>query len=210
MRRLIAVLALLTLAGCASVRYDAAPLLSAYEARVPEHISTLSSVTFSFGPQEITGIGMMELDPKSGEFAVSCMNLMGMKLFELQGSPKGVNTLFVLPMLDRGGGFGQKVGEDILRMYTGLAPSMDGAWAWRQGDEIVVVMPDGEGQMRYGFSALTGELSERAYFAGDDLKWRVAYFGYEGKNGKLYARGVTLYNYQYGYSLSVKIKEIID
>ncbi len=224
MRALILMIAALALSACAAAlpfapvgrtpmpSHDPAQVIAQYRAAIPQQLKLLSSVTFGFGPQEITGIGELELDQSAGTFAVACLNPMGMKLFELSGDRSGTTTRFVLPMLERGGkgSFGAKIGEDIRRIYFDTTPSGAGWWSWWDGNELVVNERTDGGIMKYVFAGAEGSLVEKAYFVENDLRWRVLYFGPERKNGKIINRGVLLQNYQYGYSLTVKVKEILD
>ena len=224
MRTLLLMIAALALSACATAlpfaqvertpmpSHDPAQVIALYKAAIPDQEKLLSSVTFGFGPQAITGIGVLELDQSAGTFAVACLNPMGMKLFELAGDRTATTTRFVLPMLERGpkGGFGTKIGEDIRRIYFDSVPSGAGWWSWWDDNELTVNERTDGGIMKYVFAGAEGSLVEKAYFVNDDLRWRVLYFGPERKNGKIINRGVLLQNYQYGYSLTVKVKEILD
>lgn len=215
-------LSILALAGCAALPFppvervpmpshEPAEVIARFAESIPAQAKLLSSVTFRFGPQEIAGIGVLEFDEAAGTFGVACMNPMGMKLFELEGTGDAIKMRFILPLIDRGGGFGQRVGEDIRRMYFGLVPSACGYWSRWDGEALEVSERTDGGVMRYTFAGADGALIEKAFFTNDDdLRWRVLYFGYERKNAKLFARDVVFQNYQYGYSLTVRVKEILD
>ncbi len=70
--------------------------------------------------------------------------------------------------------------------------------------------PWGSGIVEYIFAGADGYLVEKNYYEKDILNWRVSYYEYRQKDGKIYPRGIILKNYKYRYSLTVRLKEIID
>ncbi|MFA4830297.1 MAG: hypothetical protein WC594_13885, partial [Thermodesulfovibrionales bacterium] len=60
----------------------------------------------------------------------------------------------------------------------------------------------------YVFAGADGNMVEKNYYEDNTLIWRVSFYEYRQKDGKIYPGGIILNNYKYGYSLTVRLKEI--
>jgi hypothetical protein len=64
--------------------------------------------------------------------------------------------------------------------------------------------------IKYEFAGPGGHLVEKSYYEKNRLKWKVSYYEYERKDGRIYPVGIIYNNYLYGYSLTLKLKEIFN
>jgi hypothetical protein len=112
-----------------------------------------------------------------------------------------------LPALKQYGDLPSAVGRDIRRIYFDLVPT-DKATFWKGKYKINFRQPYGSGVMEYEFAGIGQELVEKSYYENDELMWRISYYEYREQNGKHYPQGMIMINYQYGYQLTVRQKEL--
>jgi hypothetical protein len=133
---------------------------------------------------------------------------MGVKLFDLTGDRKSVTPQDVIPALANYGDLPRAVGDDIRRIYFDLTPSAGAAY-WKGSTSIRFWQPAGPGTLEYVFAGVGRNLVEKNYYENSSIVWRIAYYDYLVQVGKLYPQGTVLTNYQYGYELTVRYKELI-
>ncbi len=103
------------------------------------------------------------------------------------------------------------VGEDIRRIYFDLLPPpgdpvQPDAQVTKRRYEVVFR----QGELEYVFAGTGGYLVQKSCYNGFRLLWRVSYYEYQEKDGKIYPRGIILDNRKYGYRLIADLKEIQD
>lgn len=206
------------IAGCSSIPFqetarvslessDPGALLERFRNNSPESFRLLTTVVFQYNLDKLSGIGYMDINTREKAFTVACINAMGVKLFELSGNKDGTVSHFTLEELNKKGDFAAVIGEDIKRIYFDSAPS-SGAKINRKKFKIIFDQPYGPGIMEYVFAGAGGNMVEKNYYEDNTLIWRVSFYEYRQKDGKIYPGGIILNNYKYGYSLTVRLKEI--
>jgi hypothetical protein len=215
---IICVLMLVSAVGCSSLplrridyvaldSVDPKQLLEEYSGALPERSQVINSVVFQYKWQSFSALGYTDVRRDSGSFAVSCMNPVGIKLFELSGDKESIKTNFVLKELLKKGDLPRVVGEDIRRIYFDIIPS-DRAALERKQYRFVFTAPYGEGLMKHVFAGSGHVLVEKGYYEKGRCLWRVFYGQYRREAGKLYPAGIMLKNYRYGYNLIIRLKEV--
>ena len=204
--------------GCAGIPFqktsdvpmdsvDPRALVEDFRNNSPERFQIINTIVFEYKWNKFSGIGYIYADTGEKAFRVACMNPMGVKLFELSGDKDGTDTHFVLEQFSKQGNFAATVGEDIRRVYFDLVPSAE-ARIKKKKYQIIFREPVGKGVMEYVFAGAGGYLVEKNYYEENALNWGVSYYEYQQKESKAYPRGIILNNYKYGYSLTVKLKEV--
>ncbi len=221
MKRFAAVLTVVLLAGCAAVVPfqqtaripvgDASPqeVLQRYRDALPVDVRLLSSIVFDYGLFTVSGIGYLDINRASSRYKIACMNHLGVKFFEFEGDRNGLISHYVIEPLARQGNIAAVVAEDIKRIYLDPEPEPD-ARARKTGSAVVFRQRSGEGALEYEFSGEGLNLTKKTYQEENRAVWRVAFYEYQAKNGKLYPRGIIFTNYRHGYRLIVRQKEILS
>jgi hypothetical protein len=210
----ILILGALLVTGCASVPFRETPLVSLesvdphsvvenFQASVPAKFQVLNSVVFEYNWRKFLGIGSVEIDRRDNQFKLVCLNPMGVKLFELSGDRNTITTHYAIDALMKYGDLPTAVGNDIRHIYFDMVPSAS-AQISREKYRISFRQPAGAGEMEYVFAGKDRELVEKSYYENDDLVWRVSYYEYR----EHYPQGIVFVNYQYGYQLTVRQKEL--
>jgi len=209
---------LLLVTGCAQVPFrettaipmgsvDPAALAGRFHSTVPESFQLLNTVVFEYNDRKFLGIGSVELNAIRHTFHVACLNPMGVKLFELSGDDRGVSTGYILEPLAKYGDIGAAVGGDIRRIYFDLVPSRT-ASVWKRKYQLTFWQSSGSGTLEYVFAGADADLVMKRYYEDHVIAWQVSYYEYREHMGKRYPQGIVLINYQYGYRLTVRLKEI--
>ena len=216
--RLILLLCVLFLAGCASapfektldarvINIDPTAAVNEFRESSPDNFRMLQTITFHYGPMAFSGLGFAEVDTRERTFSVVCMNHMGVKIFEVYGNKEEINAPFVMDELKRGGNVALAVGEDIKRIYYDLVPAVD-ATVEKEKYRILFRQPSGKGIMEYAFAGIGYRLVEKTYYEDNIAVWRVSYYEYMDDNGKLYPGGIVMDNFRFSYRLIIRLKEI--
>lgn len=207
-------------AGCAGAPHgktetpppgDISPdsVVERFRENLPDKYLLLNSVSFEWAGQRFFGLGLIEVDSEKGSFSVICINPMGPKMFEISGDENGIRGNFTIEGLPKKEVFTEAVGKDIRRMFFGLTPSSF-AEGKKKRAGVVFREPHAQGTLRYVFAGEEAQLAEKSLYGPEGLIWRVSYNDYRRENGKLYAGEIILKNIEYGYSLIIRLKEIID
>lgn len=209
---------LICLTSCSSIPFqktsyvpmesvDPWALVEQFRNSSPEKFMLINTIVFGYNWNKLSALGYVKVDAGEKTFAVVCINPMGVKLFELKGDKDKIDSHFVMEQFLKKGNFAGTVGEDIRRIYFGLAPSSS-ALVNKKKLKVVFSEPAGAGILEYIFAGPAGFLVEKNYYEDGILNWRVSYYEYLQKDGKNYPSGIILENYRYGYSLTIKLKEI--
>jgi len=205
------------LAGCAELPFppgDLVPLgttepatvVEKYQRATPEKFSQLNSIVFEIAGQKFLGIGFLDIDRTDRTFRVICLNPMGVKLFDLSGDDHGTTLNFAIEPLTRFGDIATAVGNDIRRIYFGLAPRRNATP--RVGSRRITFgggVPDG--YQEHVYAGRDGDLVEKRMYDDRSISWSVGYFDYQEREGKRFPRGIVLTDYRGGYQLTIREKE---
>jgi len=209
---------LLSLVGCRSIPFknidyvvldDINPdtLRLEFESSLPQRLEVINSIVFEYKWQSFAALGYTKLDLKESSFEVSCMNPVGIKLFELTGNRNEIKPVFVLKELLQRGDLPRAVGEDIRRIYFDFCPAA-GTKFKKQKYRITFSQPSGQGQMKYVFAGRNHWLIEKHYYEKNRKLWSVFYYDYLLEQGKLYPASLVLKHHRFGYNLTIRLKEV--
>jgi hypothetical protein len=222
MRRLFKTLVLLfclaAAAGCRSIPFkdiDYVPLaevnpalmLEDFKAALAQKLEIINSIVFEFKWHSFAALGYTQLDLEQGTFKVSCMNPVGIKLFELEGNRQKVDAVFVLKELLERGDLPKAVGEDIRRIYFDMAPDA-AAKVKKEKYRIIFTQKTGRQTLKYVFAGQQRWLTEKHYYEGRRNLWSVYYYNYLNQEGKLYPSALILSHHRFGYNLVIRLKEV--
>ncbi len=212
-------LIILSSAGCSTVPFQRTryiPLNSVdpelarreFASSLPDRFQVMNTIVFQYKWRSFSALGYIDVNRELKTFAVSCLNPMGIKLFELSGDKDSVRTNFVLKELLRRGDLPRVVGEDIRRIYFDTAPSRE-AKAEKYRYKVIFSEPSGSGVIKYIFAGSRAMLIEKRYYEKKRLLWSVSYYEYRHQgHGKFYPAGIIFRNYRFGYNLVVRLKEV--
>ena len=178
-----------------------------FKAVLAQKLEVINSIVFEYKWHSFSALGYTQLDLENNTFQVSCMNPVGIKLFELTGNRKEVRSSFVLNELLQRGDLPQAVGEDIRRIYFDLVPLAQ-AKIKKDKYRIIFSQPSGAGQMEYIFAGNQHWLIEKHYSEKNHKLWSVYYYDYLMDKGKLYPASLILKHHRFGYNLIIRLKEI--
>jgi hypothetical protein len=195
-------------APVAADRISPDALVAAFHASLPDRFHLLNSIVFEYNWLTVAGIVYLELNRIDGIYKVSCMNHLGVKVFEFSGDANGLISQYAIEPLRTRGNITAIVGQDIRRMYLDLTPVADARFI-RRNRSALFRQRSGNGTLEYEFSG-DGLLTTKTYREDHRAVWRASYYGYRQKNGKSYPMGVVFAHYRYGYRLILRIKEILD
>lgn len=209
---------LLSTAGCSSIPFknidyvaldnlNPDNLRQEFKNSLAQKLEVINSIVFEYKWQSFSALGYTQLDLENDTFVVSCMNPVGIKLFELTGNRNEVKPTFVLKELLQRGDLPRAVGEDIRRIYFDLVPSSQ-AKIEKEKYRIIFSQPSGAGIMQYVFAGSHHWLIEKHYFEKNRKLWSVFYYDYLLDKGKLYPAGLILKHHRFGYNLIIRLKEV--
>jgi hypothetical protein len=174
---------------------------------IPDRLQVVNSVVFQYKWQSFSALGYLDVDTVQKTFAVSCLNPVGVKLFELSGDADSIKPIFVLKELERRGNLAKIVGEDIKKIYLNTVPAKE-SMVERDRYKLVFSERAGAGVMKYIFAGSRNMLIEKAYYEKKRRVWSVFYYGYSQDHGKSYPAEIMLRNYRFGYNLIIRLKSI--
>ena len=215
---LAGLLCIVFMAGCSSIPFQKTPYVplesvdpltavEQFKKHSPEDFQLLNTIFFQYNWIKFSGIGYIHVNTTERTYTVVCINHMGVKLFEITGNNNGVISSFALEEFKKKGDFATVVGEDIKRIFFDLIPSSE-AKQTNEKLQIIFQQPFGAGVLEHVFAGTDVNLIEKSYYEDNALIWTVSYYEYQQNNGKYYPQGIILKHHVYGYSLTVKLKEI--
>jgi hypothetical protein len=211
-------LILLSNAGCRSIPFknidyvaldnvNCENLPQEFKAILAQKLEVINSIVFEYKWQSFSALGLTQLDLENNTFAVSCMNPVGIKLFELTGNRDQVKATYVLKELLQRGDLPRAVGEDIRRIYFDLLPAPKAKFE-KEKYRVIFSQPSKAGLMQYVFAGSQHWLIEKHYFEKNRKLWSVFYYNYLLHKGKLYPAELILKHYCFGYNLIIRLKEV--
>ena len=172
-----------------------------------QKLEVINSIVFQYKWQSFFALGYTKLDLENNTFQVSCMNPVGIKLFELTGNRNEIKSTFVLKELLQRGDLPNAVGEDIRRIYFNMLPGAQ-AKVQKEKYRIIFTQPSGIGEIKYVFAGPEHWLIEKHYFEKNHKLWSVFYYNYLMRNGRLYPSELILKHHRFGYNLVLRLKEV--
>jgi hypothetical protein len=182
-------------------------MVERFQKGIPASFQLLTSVVFEYNSRKFAGIGTVQINSSDGAFKVAGMNPMGVKLFELSGDQHGVTSHYSIADFSRYGDIATAVGNDIRRIYFDLVPGPE-ASIWKRKYKLIFRQSSGPGSLEYIFAGTWGDLIEKNYYEDSGLVWRISYYEYRDQDGKRWPQGIVFMNYQYGYRLTIRQKEL--
>lgn len=181
-----------------------------FETRLAASFEIAESVVFKYRRHQITAVGYTRVTDESS-FVSAGFTPSGLKIFEIKGTPKEIESSFSLPSeisekIDQKE-MGQAMAEDFWRIYFGRVPGPD-AEVIKARDRVYFREPSGQGTLEFIFGGPDQSLVQKRYFEGGDEMWNVRYFSYQQKNGKIYPSKVFYQNLRGKYEITLRLKEI--
>lgn len=220
MRLIIGLIVVLFIAGCGSIPFketgyvsidheDPAAVAERYKNNIPEYIRIINTMVVEYNRKKFSCLGFIDINTTAGTYAAACLNPAGMKLFELSGSREGMDGYSVTGEFSHKEAFAGIIGQDIQRIYFDLAPPPS-ATAKRKKYEIIFRLESGPGATEYVFAGADAYLVKKNYYENNHLKWRVSYYEYKEKAGGIYPGGIIFNDFLYGYTVTLRLKEILN
>ena len=208
----------LFLAGCSTIPFQPAPVMSMEKAEpglvrekfslmLPDRFQIISTIAFEYKGQSISFIGYSDIDTKEKIFTVAGINQVGIKLFEITGNSDKIELKFAIEDFTKKGNFTEAVAGDIRKIYFNRLPS-DSSKVYKKKCEIVFVQNEPGEVIEFVFAGPGNLLVEKRCIVDNQAIWRVNYYEYRENNGKLHPAGIILENIQYDYKLIMRLKEI--
>lgn len=210
---------ILLLAGCATVPFEPEPeadfrdvdpvaVVENFDAAVGQRFELLQSVVFSYFGKGFTGLGYLSIDPDADAYALSCMTPAGISLFELKGEGNEAEALYMPPQLEKHGDrIADSMGRDLRRIYFGWTPP-EGADVKHKRNQLVFRSKQGDETVEYTFAGSRRLLTEKRFSKGWKTRCMVRYYDYEEIEGRLYPKGIILYNKQFHYRMVLRLKTL--
>jgi hypothetical protein len=186
---------------------DPHSMVERFQKGIPASFQLLTSVVFEYNSRKFAGIGTVQINSSDGVFRVAGMNPMGVKLFELSGDRHRVTSHYSIADFSRYGDIATAVGNDIRRIYFDLVPGPEASIGKRKY-KLIFRQASSPGSLEYIFAGAGGDLIEKNYYEDNGLVWRISYYEYRDQDGKRWPQGIVFLNYQYGYRLTIRQKEL--
>lgn len=220
MRRLAHVIlaaSLLLAAGCASVPFQpdeltpttprgARELSAGLWSRAGEKLMLRHSALFEFQGMRVPVEAMLRLDPAAGEARLVGMNEMGVKLYDITVLPEGSRANFVMPELSRYPGFADAVATSVRRIFLEPEPK-PGDRLQLKKKSYLMTREEGGATVEFTLGGAEAQLLEKS-FRGHGDSWRVRYYRYERRDGRLFPGGIVLDDDRAGYRLTLWIESV--
>ena len=208
----------LCLAGCSTIPFQSAPVMSMekvepgfvkeqFSLMLPDRFQIISTIAFEYKGQSMSFIGYSDIDAKEKIFTVAGINQVGIKLFEITGNSDKTELKFAIEEFTKKGNFTEAVAGDIRKIYFNRLPA-DSSKVYKKKHEIVFVQDEPGAIIEFVFAGPGNLLVEKRCIVDNQAIWRVNYYEYREKNGKLHPAGIILENIKYGYKLIMRLKEI--
>jgi hypothetical protein len=186
---------------------DPRGMVERFQKGIPSSFQLLTSVVFEYNSRKFAGIGTVQINSSDGVFKVAGMTPLGVKLFELSGDQHGVTSHYSIANFSRYGDIATAVGNDIRRIYFDLVPGPEASIGKRKY-RLIFRQSSGPGSLEFIFAGADGDLIEKNYYEESGLVWRILYYEYRDQEGKRWPQGIVFLNYQYGYRLTIRQKEL--
>ena len=220
MKRMVLFLSVVLVAGCATVPFkpiEPVPMEGLqpetvrrrFAGQLPREFEIMNSVVFSFHFMKFSGMGPLRWNMKKDSFAVAGMNLAGVKLFEVRSTAGSIEAGYIFPGFSKYGDLPRAIYDHVRILYFDRVPA-DTAVVTRKKNSMVFRQPWDAGFLEYVFAGKDGLLAEKHYSVNGRRRWSVFYYEYAHTQGRVLPGGIILRNHQYGYSLVMRLKEVVS
>jgi len=184
-------------------------LLERFGERLFPRFTLLNSLVFQFGfSNRISALGYISVDREKGTFHVVCMSPVGVKLFEVSGDETSIAKQFAIGDFGRNPYFIRAVAEDIRRVYFDLLPP-ENAPVYRGSHRMYFYSETGPAEETvYRFGSPEHVLLDKTRLRNQEGLWRVSYYDYRSTPEGLLPAGTVLENWEYGYRITIRLKDI--
>jgi len=152
------------------------------------------------------------IQTKENTLAVTGLTPLGTKVFDLKAVNGEVKEYsFSMPQIKKKADpekMAQAMTEDMWHVYFDRVPAPN-ADKWKTKNKIYYKQAWGSGTLEFIFGGLDARLIEKRYYENNRLLWDVRYFEYQESGSKLYASKTFYRNRVHGYSIALKLKEIL-
>jgi hypothetical protein len=219
MKKIFSALVLILLSGCASAPFktiefrpvdalEPQAVRDRFESRLPVEFGITESVVFEYRRKKITALGYTRINSADGFIAAAGFTPAGIKIFELKQVKDRLDYEFSFPpdlekKIDREK-TARVMAEDIWRVYFNRVPGKK-AVPVKAKDRIYFKEPLGTGSVEFVFGGADEALVEKRFLQGKKELWRVQYFEYTSKGGKLFPSAVYYENHQGKYKFALSL-----
>lgn len=207
----------LLLASCATARFPATELTRTRPTSARELLGGLwnsgagslilrQSALFELQGMRVPIAGIMKLDLAAREARLVGMNDMGMKLYDIFVTPSSSRAYFIVPDLARYPGFTEAVAASVRRIFLEPQPAL-GDLLEVTPKSYLLTRESGAGKIRFTLGGAEAQLVEKSC-RGRAESWRVGYYQYQRKLGRLFPGGIVLDDDQAGYRLTLWIESV--
>ena len=216
--RIIYLIPFLILYACAIVPFESAPRVRLNEKNperirahfanaLPSTFQRVDTLTFQYGGRRMSAIGITDVDVAAETFKVVGLNPMGIKLFDLSGDMRTINSRFVAPAFSQHKNFAQSIAQDIRRIYFHRIPSPSADVSVGKY-QAVYHNKEGHECLSHIFSGEIPRLTSKQLRRNSSTQWKVQYFEYVKINNYIHPGKIYLKNHKYNYHLTIVLKEI--
>ena len=223
MKKFAVVLVALGLIGCARAPFktpsfgsvshlDPAIVVEKFRDQLPQQFEISESVVFNYRGHKMTGLGYSKATPAAHSFVLAGVTPVGIKMFELKQLDKKLEYDFSLPQDVQSKIVPEKaakaMADDFRRIYFDRVPEAQ-ASIEKKKDRIIYRISEEGGMLEYIFGGIQERLVEKRFVKKRKKIWRVRYFVYQKKGGKIYPSAVFYQNHEAHYSIKLKLREIL-
>jgi hypothetical protein len=216
--RVIGIITILFLCACTRVAFESAPRVRLNEKNperirahfanaLPLQFQRVDTLTFQYGGRRMSAIGITDVDMEAESFKVVGLNPLGIKLFDLSGDMRTINSRFVAPAFSQHKNFAQSIAQDIRRIYFHRIPASSADVSVGKY-QAVYQNKEGHERLTYIFSGEIPRLTSKQLCRNNNIQWRVQYFEYVKINNHIHPGKIYLKNHKYNYQLTIVLKEI--
>ncbi|MAF94764.1 MAG: hypothetical protein CMM60_03285 [Rhodospirillaceae bacterium] len=169
-----------------------------------------NSITFGFRGKKMSALGITALDSINHSFSVAGISPMGLTLFKIKVKNNKIVSSYVIPKF--GGDDLTKaadmISKDIGNIYFNRTPDIDNNLINIDKDGVTIKTKIDNKDFKYTFSGTPLKLITKSMYKNNKKLWSVDYYDYKQVNEKEIAFNILLINYEYGYTLDTKTKEV--
>ena len=209
---------LLLASACATARFPATELTPTR----PASAAQLSAALWDAGTEslmvrqsalfEVHGMqgpiaGIMKLDLASRSARLVGMNDMGVKLYDISVDPELSQAHFIIADLARYPGFAEAVATSVRRIFLAPEPAAGDLLEQAPKSYLLTRASASGSRLSFTMGGADAQLLEKTC-RGDRESWRVRYYQYQRRQGRLFPGGIVLDDDQAGYRLTLWIESV--
>ena len=211
-------LLLLLVSGCATVPFErteltpvpqrsAAALAAGLWNAGSDRVLIRQSALFELRGMRVPIAGMMQLDLGAKKARLVGMNDMGVKLYDVSVDALSSQAQFVIPELARYPGFAEAVALSVRRIFLVPEPAPGDLLELLPESYLMTRQSAAGAKLSFTFGGAEAQLLEKSS-RGPAESWRVRYYQYQRRAGRLFPGGIVLDDDQAGYRLTLWIESV--